>query len=58
MRERQTGRQTDRQTDRQADRQTDRQTDRDILRAPYFHVHMIPPYKVFLVEREAIVPDQ
>ena len=27
-------------------------------RSPYFHVYMVPPYKVFLVEREAIVPDQ
>ena len=26
--------------------------------APYFHVHMVAPYKVFTVEREAIIPDQ
>ena len=27
-------------------------------RAPYFHEHMVPAYKIFLVERKAICPDQ
>ena len=26
-------------------------------RAPYFHVYMVFPYNIFVVEREAIIPD-
>ena len=26
--------------------------------APYFHVQMVPLYKIFIVERKAVFPDQ
>ena len=27
-------------------------------RAPYFHVHIVLPYKVLVVQREVMIPDQ